>query len=229
MFSRYTERAQRVVVLAQDEARRLQRDYVGSEHLLLGLLREGEGVAAKALQSMGVDLDRLRAAVEQALGRGEKSVSGEIGFTPPAKRVMVEWAIEESRAMGHNYVGTEHLLLGLLHAQEDPAVKLLSGLGVELAALRQQVLHLLGTPPRREVPGPETSVRWVPILPLADVVRHVLLPLASSEAKRLGASAIGPEHLLLGLLRDAAPSRAADLLREKGITLEWLRERLEDG
>lgn len=147
MFSRYTERAQRVIVLAQDEARRLNYDYVGTEHLLLGLIREGEGIAAKALQSLGIQLEQVRAEVEKMIGKGSASTRGEIGFTPRAKKVMIELAIEEARLLGHNYVGTEHILLGLIREGEGVAAQVLQNLGAELERVRNQVIHLLGGVP----------------------------------------------------------------------------------
>lgn len=152
MFSRYTERAQRVIVLAQDEARRLNYDYVGTEHLLLGLIREGEGIAAKALQSLGIQLEQVRAEVEKVIGKGSASTRGEIGFTPRAKKVMVELAIEEARLLGHNYVGTEHILLGLIREGEGVAAQVLQNLGADLERVRNQVIHLLGG-----VPSPQSG------------------------------------------------------------------------
>ncbi|MBY6276018.1 ATP-dependent Clp protease ATP-binding subunit [Symbiobacterium thermophilum] len=167
MFSRYTERAQRVIVLAQDEARRLNYDYVGTEHLLLGLIREGEGIAAKALQSLGIQLEQVRAEVEKMIGKGSASSRGEIGFTPRAKKVMVELAIEEARLLGHNYVGTEHILLGLIREGEGVAAQVLQNLGADLERVRNQVIHLLGGVPHppagssmpgsAKVKGPKTS------------------------------------------------------------------------
>ncbi|BDG62120.1 ATP-dependent Clp protease ATP-binding subunit [Caldinitratiruptor microaerophilus] len=154
MFSRYTERAQRVIVLAQDEARRLNYDYVGTEHLLLGLIREGEGIAAKALQSLGISLEQVRAEVEKMIGKGTASARGEIGFTPRAKKVMVELAIEEARLLGHNYVGTEHILLGLIREGEGVAAQVLQNLGADLERVRNQVIHLLGGVPHTQGAAP---------------------------------------------------------------------------
>jgi len=150
VFSRYTERAQRVIVLAQDEARRLNYDYVGTEHLLLGLIREGEGIAAKALQSLGIQLEQVRSEVEKMIGKGSAPTRGEIGFTPRAKKVMVELAIEEARMLGHNYVGTEHILLGLIREGEGVAAQVLINLGAELDRVRNQVIHLLGGAPQHQ-------------------------------------------------------------------------------
>ncbi len=144
MFGRYTERAQRVIVLAQEEARRLNYNYVGTEHLLLGLIKEGEGIAAKALQSLGISLEQVRSEVEKMIGKGTTPTDGDIGFTPRAKKVMVELAIEEARLLGHNYVGTEHILLGLIREGEGVAAKALQNLGAELDRVRNQVIYLLG-------------------------------------------------------------------------------------
>lgn len=159
MFSRYTERAQRVIVLAQDEARRLNYDYVGTEHLLLGLIREGEGIAAKALQSLGISLEQVRAEVEKMIGKGTANPRGEIGFTPRAKKVMVELAIEEARLLGHNYVGTEHILLGLIREGEGVAAQVLQNLGADLERVRNQVIHLLGGVPQNQTGGPAPKAK----------------------------------------------------------------------
>lgn len=144
MFGRYTERAQRVIVLAQEEARRLGHSYVGTEHLLLGLIREGEGIAARVLQNLGISSEQVRSEVEKVIGRGQAGGDGEITFTPRAKKVMVELAMDEARLLGHNYVGTEHILLGLIREGEGLAWKVLQNLGVELDRVRNQVNHLLG-------------------------------------------------------------------------------------
>jgi ATP-dependent Clp protease ATP-binding subunit ClpC len=144
MFGRYSERAQRVIMLAQDEARRLKYNYVGTEHLLLGLVREGSGVAARALQSLGIDLKQVRKEVENIIGRGNAQSGSDIGYTPRAKKVVMELAIDEARQMGHNYVGTEHLLLGLIREGEGVAARVLENMGAELDNVRKQVVKLLG-------------------------------------------------------------------------------------
>ncbi|HTE65741.1 MAG TPA: Clp protease N-terminal domain-containing protein, partial [Candidatus Binatia bacterium] len=110
-FDKFTDRARKVLTLAQDEAQRFNHNYIGTEHLLLGLVREGEGVAARVLENMNVELSKVRTAVEFIIGRGDRPVVGEVGLTPRAKRV-IELAIDEARRLGHNYIGTEHLLLG---------------------------------------------------------------------------------------------------------------------
>ncbi len=144
MFGRYSARAHKVIVLAQEEARRLNYNYVGTEHLLLGLIREGGGVAARALENLDVDLEKVQEEVEDIIGEGNTPVSGQIGFTPRAKKVALELAPEEARNMGNNYVGTEHLLLGLIKEGEGVAAKVLENMGAELDKVRAEVLELLG-------------------------------------------------------------------------------------
>lgn len=142
MFERFTDRARRVVVLAQDEARSLNHNYIGTEHLLLGLITEGEGVAAKALESLDINKDAVRTAVIDIIGEGEKPVEGHIPFTPRAKRVF-ELSLREALQLGHNYIGTEHLLLGLLKEGEGVASQVLIKLGADLGKVRQTVIELL--------------------------------------------------------------------------------------
>ena len=143
MFGRFTERAQRVIVLSQEEARRLGHNVVGTEHLLLGLIAEGEGVAARALQSLDISVDQVRAEVERVIGRGEHPTEGQIGFTPRSKRVL-ELAFDEARQLGHTYIGTEHILLGLIREGEGIAAQVLQNLGADLDKVRSQVNTLLG-------------------------------------------------------------------------------------
>src|SRR5690606_3722196 len=143
MFGRFTERAQKVVVLAQEEARRLGHNVVGTEHIVLGLAAEGEGVAARALQSMNISLEAVRAEVERVIGRGDHPPQGPIGFTPRAKRVL-ELAFDEARQLGHTYIGTEHILLGLIREGEGVAAQVLKNLGADLDKVRRQVVELLG-------------------------------------------------------------------------------------
>ncbi len=143
MFGRFTERAQQVLVLAQEEAKRLNHNFIGTEHLLLGLAREGSGIAARALQNMSVDLNRVRQEVERITPKGDKVIQQGISYTPRAKRV-VELAIEESQNLGHNYVGTEHLMLGLVREGEGIAAQVLSNVGIDLKRARKEVIQLLG-------------------------------------------------------------------------------------
>ncbi|MGP5659811.1 ATP-dependent Clp protease ATP-binding subunit [Corynebacterium falsenii] len=142
MFERFTDRARRVVVLAQEEARALNHNYIGTEHILLGLIQEGEGVAAKALESMGISLDAVRTEVKDIIGTGGHPPSGYIPFTPRAKKVL-ELALREALQLGHKYIGTEHILLGLIREGEGVAAQVLVKLGADLSRVRQQVIQLL--------------------------------------------------------------------------------------
>ena len=142
MFERFTDRARRVVVLAQEEARLLNHNYIGTEHILLGLIHEGEGVAAKALESLGISLESVRGQVEDIIGQGGSSPSGHIPFTPRAKKVL-ELSLREALQLGHNYIGTEHILLGLIREGEGVAAQVLVKLGADLARVREQVIQLL--------------------------------------------------------------------------------------
>ena len=167
MFERFTDRARRVVVLAQEEARLLNHSYIGTEHILLGLIHEGEGVAAKALESLGISLEAVRSQVEEIIGQGGSSPSGHIPFTPRAKKVL-ELSLREALQLGHNYIGTEHILLGLIREGEGVAAQVLVKLGADLSRVRQQVIQLLsgyqgpagrteGAPSRR--PAPTSAAR----------------------------------------------------------------------
>ncbi len=142
MFERFTDRARRVVVLAQEEARMLNHNYIGTEHILLGLIHEGEGVAAKALESLGISLDAVRAQVEEIIGQGQQAPSGHIPFTPRAKKVL-ELSLREALQLGHNYIGTEHILLGLIREGEGVAAQVLVKLGADLNRVRSTVIQLL--------------------------------------------------------------------------------------
>ncbi len=141
-FDKFTERARKVLALAQEEAQRFNHNYIGTEHILLGLIREGSGIGAKALVNLGADLGKVRAAVEFIIGRGERKSRGEVGLTPRAKKV-IELAVDEARQLNHNYIGTEHLLLGLLREGEGVAAGVLESFGITLERARREVGHLL--------------------------------------------------------------------------------------
>src|ERR671910_685934 len=143
MFERFTERARKVVVLAQEEARHFNHNYIGTEHLLLGLLREDEGVAARALSSLNVALDEVREQVESIVGYGEEGTGAQAPFTPRSKKVL-ELALREALQLGHNYIGTEHILLGLVREPEGVAARVLSNLGVDPDKVRREVVRMLG-------------------------------------------------------------------------------------
>ena len=149
MFERFTDRARRVVVLAQEEARMLNHNYIGTEHILLGLIHEGEGVAAKALESLGIALEGVRQQVEEIIGQGQQAPSGHIPFTPRAKPEL-ELSLREARQLGHTDLGTEHLLLGLLREGEGVAAQGLVKLGADLSRVRQQGLQQMSAAPGQE-------------------------------------------------------------------------------
>jgi ATP-dependent Clp protease ATP-binding subunit ClpC len=157
LFERFTNRARRVVVLAQEEARMLNHNYIGTEHILLGLIHEGEGVAAKALESLNISLEAVRQQVEEIIGQGQAAPTGHIPFTPRAKKVL-ELSLREALQLGHNYLGTEHILLGLIREGEGVAAQVLQKLGAHLDRVRETVIqHLHGYPPAvtyREMPTP---------------------------------------------------------------------------
>ncbi len=156
MFERFTDRARRVVVLAQEEARLLNHNYIGTEHILLGLLNEGEGIAAQALESLDIDLASVREEVVKIIGQGQQSPSGHIPFTPRAKKVL-ELSLREALQLGHNYIGTEHILLGLIREGEGVAAQVLQQLGAELQKVRQTVIQLLSGPGGSEQQASEPS------------------------------------------------------------------------
>ncbi len=155
-FEKFTERARKVLSLSQEEAQRFNHNYIGTEHILLGLVREGEGVAAKVLANLGVDLEKVRSAVEYIIGRGEKSVGQDIGLTPRAKRV-IELAVDEARRLNHNYIGTEHLLLGLLREEVGVAAGVLESLGVSLDKVRAETVRLLNQSVSQGQPGSRST------------------------------------------------------------------------
>jgi ATP-dependent Clp protease ATP-binding subunit ClpC len=161
VFERFTDRARRVVVLAQGEARMLDHNYIGTEHLLLGLIHEGEGVAFKALESLGISLAEVRGDVEEIIGRGQIAPTGHIPFTPRAKKVL-ELSLREALQLGHNYIGTEHILLGLVREGEGVAAQVLEKRGADLNRVRQAVIEFLsgyvgGTKRGRRAASGETA------------------------------------------------------------------------
>ena len=212
MFERFTDRARRVLVLAQDEARSLEHNFLGTEHILLGMLAEGEGVAAKALTELGVDLDGLRLRITELVPRGAPgTASGAPPFTPRAKQVL-EYSLREALELGHNYIGTEHLLLGLQRETEGVAGKVLTAAGLDRIAVRSKVLTLLAgfqpaNPLGRTTPaGGQLGTRAVAI--------------AATEA-------VGTQHFLLAILEDSA-SLGARVLGSLGVTTEAVTKRIKE-
>jgi ATP-dependent Clp protease ATP-binding subunit ClpA len=212
MFERFTDRARRVLVLAQDEARLMEHNFLGTEHLLLGLLTEGEGVAAKALTELGLEHDALRARITQAIPRGEPgTASGAPPFTPRSKQVL-ELALKEALEMNHNYIGTEHLLLGLIREASGVAAQVLVASGLDLTTVRAKVLTLLAG--------------FVPANPLGRTT-----PAGGQLATRARALAatepVGTQHFLLGILEDPG-SLGARVLGSLGVTKEAVSARVRE-
>jgi ATP-dependent Clp protease ATP-binding subunit ClpA len=202
MFERFTDRARKVVVLAQEEARMLNHKTIGTEHILLGLIHEGEGVAAKALESLGISLEAVRQQVEEIIGLGQEAQSGHIPFTPRAKKVL-EFTLQEALQLGHNYIGTEHILLGLIREGEGVAAQVLVKLGADLSRVRQQVIQLLsGHAARGELETASTS-------PRADQEEE-----PEEETEKQEALPRFPQAMVVDLLR------AGELMR--AVTLEAL-------
>jgi ATP-dependent Clp protease ATP-binding subunit ClpC len=156
MFERFTDRARRVVVLAQEEARMLDHNYIGTEHILLGLIHEGQGVAARALTALGISLHETRQAVEEIIGRGTQMPSGHIPFTPRSKKVL-ELSLREALSLGSDYIGTEHVLLALLREGDGVGAQILVGAGVSLSQARQQIINLLHQGREEDLPSPPVS------------------------------------------------------------------------
>jgi ATP-dependent Clp protease ATP-binding subunit ClpA len=234
MFERFTERARHAVVLAQDEARALRHDYIGTEHMLLGLLREEEGIAARALTSLRITVEEVRARVVRIVGQGTEVTTGQIPFTPRAK-TMLELAPREAFALGHNYIGTEHLLLGLVRENEGVASQILLDLGAGADTVREEILGTLagGTGSGHSRPGWSGDVAGRPRRarldrePMTGPPRFTqgarkALVLAQEEARSLGHAKMGTEHVLLGLLREDH-ELGARLLAALGITVVDLR------
>jgi ATP-dependent Clp protease ATP-binding subunit ClpA len=178
VFERFTERARQVVVLAQDEARALKHNYIGTEHILLGLLREEEGLAARVLESLDITVEEVRAQVARIVGQGDEVTTGQIPFTPRAKKVL-ELSLREAVSLGHNYIGTEHILLGLMRENKGVATRILLDFDADAAKVRNEVLGMLSGPGSRPV-APDTMQRPRPIPP--EVVEELKTLRAETEA-----------------------------------------------
>ena len=221
MFQRFTDRARRAVHLAQEEARLLRHNYVGTEHLLLGLLYEGEGVAAKTLGSLGISLEAVRAQVEQIIGHGPTTPTGHIPFTPRAKKVL-ELSLREALQLGHHYIGTEHLLLGLLREGEGVAAQVLARLGADHARVREAVLELLTHQPERaglltdECEEPNAETRLVRLTLPAELVDTAEQLVQVRQQKEAAFDAGDLDHATT--LRDQEKQLLADRLR---LEREW--------
>jgi ATP-dependent Clp protease ATP-binding subunit ClpA len=218
MFERFTDRARRVVVLAQEEARMLNHDYIGTEHLLLGLIHEGEGVAATALGAMEIRLEAVRLQVEELTGRGHDAPSGHIPFTRRAKKVL-ELSLRESTQLGHRYIGTEHILLGLIREGEGVAAQVLVGLGADLNRVRQQVIQLVHGFQGDEPGASVAEVRFGGRRDRLDAIGEKIDTIADRLAAIEGRLGIDPAAEEAGRLRREI-ERLEALLRSQGIDPE---------
>jgi ATP-dependent Clp protease ATP-binding subunit ClpC len=235
MFERFTDRARHVVVLAQEEARMLNHNYIGTEHILLGLIHEGEGVAAQALESLGISLEDMRRDVEQIIGLGEAAPTGHIPFTPRAKKVL-ELSLREALQLGHTYIGTEHILLGLAREGEGVGAQVLQKRGARLDAVRHQVVQLLGSYAgeeqtrvagsgepitervRRRFRGRQRQFEYGPSIEealgrVADRKERMarIEALAEEEAQALGHDSVRPGHRWLAYVRLELEETAKDV------------------
>ena len=223
MFERFTERARQVVVLAQEESRLLKHNYIGTEHVLLGLLREQEGLAARALHDLGITVERVRAQVVRIVGSGEEVTSGQIPFTPRAKKVL-ELALREALSLGHNYIGTEHILLGLVRENEGVAARILLDFDADSEKIRNEVIRMLsgsGTDWRATVATPgDPPGRPIPARAWFGGTRDAIAEIETKIWQHLGRSPDSGDLLLV--LACASETRAAAALRALGIELDAL-------
>ncbi|MBM2834720.1 MAG: clpC, partial [Candidatus Brocadiaceae bacterium] len=244
MFDRFTDRARKVMALAREEARRFNHEYIGTEHILLGLVKEGSGVAANVLQNLDIELKKIRLEVEKIVQSGSDLVSvGQLPFTPRVKKVL-EYAMEEARALGHNYIGTEHLLLGLLREQEGVAAQVLLNLGVKLEDVREEVIGLLGSEAvqggasqekeekkgKSKTPALDSFGRDLtqqareneldPVIGRQDVIERVIQVLCRRTKNNpvlLGEAGVGKTAIVEGLAQAVVQGNIPELLRDRRI------------
>src|ERR671933_781121 len=224
MFERFTERARKVVVLAQEEARHFNHNYIGTEHLLLGLLREDEGVAARALSSLNVTLDEVREQVESIVGYGEEGTGAQAPFTPRSKKVL-ELALREALQLGHNYIGTEHILLGLVRESEGVAARVLSNLGVDPDKVRREVVRMLGGGRSQRGRGGEAAGRGEeakldPVIGRSTEIERIMQILVRRTKNNpviIGEPGVGKTAIVEGLAQEIAESRVPDILADKEV------------
>ena len=222
-FERFTERSKKVLTLAQEEAERGHHSYIGTEHLLLGLMRETDGLAAQVLESLGLNIETVRVRIQAVLGRNERIIIQQIIPTSRVKKV-IEISFEEARRMGHNYVGTEHLLIGLLLEGEGIAAHVLMDLGATLDKVRSQVARFLATSGPEAAAGAPTPA---PAPKPYDDAVTAILNAAGDAAEKEHATVFRLDHLLSAIVgRRSAPPGALDLLRASGVNLDVLRKML---
>jgi hypothetical protein len=219
MFERFTERARQVVVLAQEEARTLKHNYIGTEHILLGLLREEEGLAARVLESLDITVERVRAQVVRIVGSGEEVTSGQIPFTPRAKKVL-ELALREALSLGHNYIGTEHILLGLVNENEGVAARILLDFDADSEKVRNRVIRMLSGPDSQRGGSVSGGRVAAAVAPWLDGLDEILDPLAREIRGKLGREPDAGDLLLaLACAPDTVPGHA---LKALGVDLDGL-------
>lgn len=229
MFERFTDRAKKVMQLANLEAHRFNHEYIGTEHILLGLVIEGQGVAAHVLKNLDVDLHRICIEVMKIIPRGHDPVTmTKVPLTPRAKKV-IEYAMEEARGFEHNYVGTEHMLLGVLRETEGVGAQVLINMGLELREVRQEIVTLLGEPVREpadaRVSSQVTHFRELGSMEYTERARKVML-LAAEEVYNFGHTYLGPEHILLGICREGT-SVGVKVLQTEGLSESRVRDEIE--
>ena len=226
MFERFTDRARRVVVLAQEESRILNHNYIGTEHILLGLIHEGEGVAASALEALGISLSAVRSQVEDIIGRGQTQPTGHIPFTPRAKKVL-ELSLREALQLGHNHIGTEHILLGLIREGEGVAAQVLQKLGADLNRVRQKVIELLQGFPGAGEDQPEPPIQ--PEELTARVARaEEIEAVARDVAAEFGHESAEPAHHWVAALRLNLRQMEEAIVAYRA-KLAWAERRLAEG
>lgn len=230
MQERFSERARHVMALASREANRLQHDHVAPEHILLGLLAQGECVAATVLTHAGVNLAQVRQDLDRQVQAGD--AVPEVGRRPfnPQTKAVIDHAIGEARKLGHRHVGTEHLLLGLLTVEDTLAARILIGQGIKIDDMREEILAVLHDGDEAGMEGaPKAAFEWMHQQELAKAFRSPefwhMLTMATDSANRLGQGEINAVHLLLAMLRDPK-NIAGRILADKGVTADWVRERL---
>ena len=220
MFERFTERARQVVVLSQEEARGLQHNYIGTEHILLGLLREEEGLAARVLESLDITVEEVRAQVARIVGQGDEVTGGQIPFTPRAKKVL-ELGLREALLLGHNYIGTEHILLGLVRENEGVAARILLDFDADAEKVRNEIINRLSGPGRRGVDSEAgRELRWRRLAREIDRDEQAMKPSQAALAMTFGEVSDAIAHAQDSAIADQDISKASDLEKVRRAVLD---------